>query len=377
MKSKKGKVIKYAAIYIRVSSKGQAKDGQGIDVQEKICRTVINNNGWELYKIYLNPKGVSGDVKAKNRPEFVEMIEDGINKKFSVVVVSRLDRLGRDTIVTIKAKRIIYSVGLELFIGSEQIANTDNAKMLSTIQASVGEYEKSVILKRMRDGMDRATEERGERRGKIHYGYSKIGKSKNSKIIINDMEAEVILMIYQKRDEGLALQKIANYLNEEGIKASRSDKWDHRKVSQILTEGRRKIYCGGIRNGWNELELRWPQILSDHYKKESDNVKNIQDEDVILEETPLPRPVLPPLLSPNHSLPELKSTRSEMEKQMIDTIQYNLDKYERKIQKKFEKEKGINEEDSEEEIDEKEDKKDKEEEKEERKDKKVSFLVPL
>ena len=51
------------AIYIRVSSRKQADDGNGKDAQEKICRETIERNKWSLYKIYVAPKGVSGDVE--------------------------------------------------------------------------------------------------------------------------------------------------------------------------------------------------------------------------------------------------------------------------------------------------------------------------
>jgi len=263
---------KKVAVYIRVSSTKQAETGQGEKVQKDNCLDVIQRNGWELYKIYFDPKGISGDTKVKHRVEFMELMEDAKNKKFSIFLVNNLDRLGRKNKVMTKGLDMLFAAGISVFAGTTRIENTLYGRLISGITGEIAQYDKEQILTRMREGLEKATQQRGERQGKVPYGYKRIGKSKNTKIEINEPEAEVIRFIYEERNKGLTLQKIANILNENGIRASRSLTWDHKKIQRILSEISRETYCGGMRNGWNELNVCWPQILPDKYKIKEEQI---------------------------------------------------------------------------------------------------------
>lgn len=255
-----------AAIYVRVSSRGQADDGNGADVQKKNCLEIIRRNKWELYEIYFNDKGVSGEVEPTKRPEFMKMINDGLNKKFTIVVVSNLDRLARTILNMELAKNLIYEAKLKIFAGTEFCEDTLIGKLNSGITGVIAEFEKGQLVVRMRKGLEESKAERGVTQGKLPFGYKKVGKAKKTKITINDYEAKTINIIYDMRENGNTLQSIAEFLNSQEIKAPKSDKWDHKKVSQLLTMGKREIYCGGLRNRGNRLEVRWPQILPDKYK---------------------------------------------------------------------------------------------------------------
>ncbi len=254
------------AFYIRVSSKGQAKDGNGADVQEKICADIIAKYGWVLYKKYYNSKGVSGDVDPRERAEFVEMIADGAKKKFTIVVVSGLDRLARNVLNMEIAKKLIYKEKIKIFAATQFAEDTILGNMTSGFTGVLAEFEKAQLVARMAHGFEVAQFERGETKGKLHFGYKRIAKGKKAKIVINDYEANTIRMIYDKRKNGETLESIANYLNSKEIKPPRSLKWTHRKVAALLSMGKREIYSGGQRNGKNRLGICWPQILHDSYK---------------------------------------------------------------------------------------------------------------
>lgn len=273
---------KKVAVYIRVSSIKQAETGQGEKVQKDNCLDIIKRNNWEFYKFYFNPKGISGDTKVKERTEFMELMEDAKNKKFNIFLVNSLDRLGRKNKVMTKGLDMLFEAGINVYVGSTRIENTLYGRLISGITGEISQYDKEQILLRMHQGLEKATEQRGEKQGKVPYGYKRIGKSKNTKIEINDSEAEVIKFVYEKRiKEKMTLQKIAELLNEKGIKASRSPTWSHKKVHRILSENSREIYCGGMRNGWNEFGVCWPQILPEEYKivekEEVDKEDEIKD----------------------------------------------------------------------------------------------------
>ena len=60
-----------AAIYTRVSTPGQAKNGESLDMQKERLTAYTKAQGWKLYKTY-EDKGYSG--KNTERPAFQELM---------------------------------------------------------------------------------------------------------------------------------------------------------------------------------------------------------------------------------------------------------------------------------------------------------------
>ncbi len=58
--------------------------------EEEIC----THDNWELYKSYCD-KGISG-TDVLNRPGFLEMINDGLNNKFDILITREVSRLSRN-----------------------------------------------------------------------------------------------------------------------------------------------------------------------------------------------------------------------------------------------------------------------------------------
>ena len=75
-----------AAIYARVST-----DKQELDGQVHSCREYCSRNGHDIYRIY---KDVYSGAKDR-RPEFNELVEDMRNYRFDMIIVTKLDRIGR------------------------------------------------------------------------------------------------------------------------------------------------------------------------------------------------------------------------------------------------------------------------------------------
>ena len=301
--------VKKIAIYLRVSSKGQASDGQGLDGQYAACTRIIRQNNWKFYDVYYVKDGVSGDIKVKNRPEFKRMIEDGKQRKFNAVIVSTIDRLGRQLAVTEKAIKLIFEAGLELYVGNMQITDTLIGVLFYQIYSSFAQYDRSQLRQRMDDGYEHAKRELGITQGKLPYGYSKSGKGKNTVLKIKEEEAEVIRKIYRASKEGMSQRKIAAILNQDNIKPpgkntkknkdpEKKPEWSQKSVQQILLAGRKEIYQGGMRNGWNELGIRWPQILPDDSLSSESNEEETEKDNPFSDlpklKVPLSIPKLPP-----------------------------------------------------------------------------------
>ena len=84
---------KNAAIYCRVSTEDQAREGFSLPEQEKCLRTMCEYKGYEIYDVYRDA-GIS--AKTGNlRPEFERLLQDIRDKKVNTIVVLKLDRLTR------------------------------------------------------------------------------------------------------------------------------------------------------------------------------------------------------------------------------------------------------------------------------------------
>ena len=83
--------------YIRVSHI-ESLNGTSLDTQEKRCRAFSELHGFKIDKVY--SEIVSGGTEFRKRPVFQKVLSE--LKSGSKLVVSRLDRLSRKIIDTLK-----------------------------------------------------------------------------------------------------------------------------------------------------------------------------------------------------------------------------------------------------------------------------------
>jgi len=111
------------AIYIRVSTEDQAREGHSLDEQECRLRKLADYKNYEVYKVYMDA-GIS--AKDTNRPEFQAMMRDMRKKKFNTILAYKLDRVTRSVqdLENLVKELDKYECGLECAV--EEI-NTSNA----------------------------------------------------------------------------------------------------------------------------------------------------------------------------------------------------------------------------------------------------------
>ena len=84
---------KQVAIYIRVSTLDQARDGYSLDAQEKTLRKWCEERKYNVYDLYAD-KGISGkDIE--HRPDINRLLNDAKNGKFDLVLFWALSRFTR------------------------------------------------------------------------------------------------------------------------------------------------------------------------------------------------------------------------------------------------------------------------------------------
>jgi len=114
---------------------------------------------------WFSDTGISGKTCASQRPEFARLLEkirDG-----ETLVVSKLDRLGRDSIDVLQTVRMLSDRQIKVIV--HQLGQTDltsaAGKLLLTMLSAVASMERDLLIERTQAGLARARAE-GKRLGR-------------------------------------------------------------------------------------------------------------------------------------------------------------------------------------------------------------------
>ena len=134
-----------AAIYCRVST-----EEQDLSTQEKICRAYCEAKGWEVYRVY---EDVMSGTKS-SRPAFNEMLEDMRHYRFRVLVVSKLDRMGRSIRHLLSLFDEFKGKKVEFVAATQNIdTSTASGKLQAHILSAFAEFERNIISERTKEGL--------------------------------------------------------------------------------------------------------------------------------------------------------------------------------------------------------------------------------
>lgn len=141
--------------YARVSTKGQAKDGNSLEAQE----AELKKAGAE--KIYTD--AYTGTQT--HRPELDKLI--GVLQDGDTIVVTKLDRIARslrqgiDLIDSLVEKGVAVNV-----LNMGKIDDTPTGKLIRNVMLSFAEFERDMIMQRTAEGKAIARQQPGYREGR-------------------------------------------------------------------------------------------------------------------------------------------------------------------------------------------------------------------
>ena len=193
--------------YLRVSHT-ESLNGTSIETQEKRCRAFAELHNFSIDKVYTEV--VSGGVEFRKRPIFQKVLSE--LKSGSKVVVSRLDRLSRKVIDTLKLVDDFKREHKEICITDIGNIHKDGvSKVFVTILASLAEIERENISQRIKASKKIAKEER-----KFLGGYSEFGyKVEDKKLVPDDKEFVVLQSMVNLRKSGLGYRKISDEIKNK------------------------------------------------------------------------------------------------------------------------------------------------------------------
>lgn len=218
-------------LYPRVSTEDQSRFGHSLDEQKDRMYKLCDYKGYEVYNVY-EDAGIS--AKNMNRPAFQEMIQDIKDGKINKIIVYKLDRLTRSIKDLEEICTFLEENNCSLESMCEDInTSTANGKFFIRMLTILAQLEIERTSERTKFGMVGAVK-KGHFVGRPPIGYDKVDK----KLVINDIESEVIRRIFDLYIKGVAANAITKILNEE---KALNRKWIPTLVDRILSN---EIYIG-------------------------------------------------------------------------------------------------------------------------------------
>src|SRR5215471_6034628 len=215
--------------YLRVSGKAQI-EGDGFPRQREIVKNYARRHQIEVVQEFCE-KGVSGTKDAFDRDALTEIFVALKANGVRLVLVERADRLARDLMISEILLGEFRKIGVRVVsaeCGTELTVEDDDPtkKLIRQVLGAISEWEKSVIVQKLRAARMRIRKAEGKCEGRKPYG-------------ADEDEQKVIGLMRQCQKEGLTLRGIADRLNTEGIKtrtarAGNETKWHAQAIQRIL-----------------------------------------------------------------------------------------------------------------------------------------------
>jgi DNA invertase Pin-like site-specific DNA recombinase len=222
------------AIYTRVSTEDQAKEGFSLDAQLEKLRAYCTARGWDIAGEYVD-EGYSG--RKTRRPAYTRMMED--IEKWDGLLVIKMDRIHRNSKNFMLMMEDLGKKGKE-FVSMMESLDTSTAmgRFVMDIIQRIAQLESEQIGERVYIGMEQKAKQNGGVLGfNIPYGYDYV----EGKLVVNDSESIIVKNIFDMYRNKLSMKKIAEILNQKKIPTKFNKIWGPQTVSLIL---KNPLYCG-------------------------------------------------------------------------------------------------------------------------------------
>lgn len=241
-----------AAVYARYSSHNQGE--QSIEGQLAEAQRYAKTHGYTIVREYID-RAKSG--RTDNRAEFQRMLKDTGKKQFSVIIIWKVDRFGRNREEIAINKMKCRKNGVRVEYVAEKIPDTPEGVILESVLEGFAEYYSLQLSQNIKRGMAESAEKCQVTGGNRPLGY-KTGPDK--KFQIDEKTAPTVKLIYTMYANGSTVTEIINKLNDMGLRTLRGGKFTKNSLHTILkNEKYRGVYTGQGKH----IEGGVPRIIDD------------------------------------------------------------------------------------------------------------------
>jgi len=200
MNSKKTSKPK-VAIYSRVSTEEQAKEGLSVEAQIDKCKSFCDAREWEIFNIYKDAGFSAGSL---NRPALELLLRDAEEKKFDIILVYKIDRFSRKLKDLITILEDLKTKNINFTSVTEQIDTTSAmGEAFFQIIGVFAQLERGMVKERVQLSFDRKIK-LGEVLYRAPFGYI----YQNKKLVKHPENAEKVKEIFEMWNAGINYKEI-------------------------------------------------------------------------------------------------------------------------------------------------------------------------
>lgn|GEM_PF-1063398 len=231
-------VDRITAIYVRVSTEEQAREGQSIETQIDKLSAYAKFQSWQNVEIFLDDGESAKDMNRPAMKRLLKLIKAG---KVAVVATMAVDRLSRNLLDMLQFvelceqhKTAYVCAGLNFDTG------TPIGRMVLQILAAFAEFERAMISSRVKTNMLEISQKKKRYMANPPFGY-RLDEHGNLVAILD--EAKWVQQAADMFITGHGYRAVAKYLNEAGVETHKKAQWTSSTVRQMLTN---ELYVGRL-----------------------------------------------------------------------------------------------------------------------------------
>lgn len=241
------------ALYTRVSTEDQAKEGFSLDAQLDRLHKFAEAQGWFVAGEYVD-EGHSG--RTTKRPAYQRMMAE--RERWDTLLVLKMDRIHRNSrnFMAMMDRLTREDKGFASVTESLDTSTAMGRFVMDIIQR-IAQLESEQIGERVYIGMDQKAKTSGGSLGKpAPFGYA---YNEESVLVPVPSEAPIVADVFERFQNGQGKQQIADWLNGKGIQTRRQRHWTVWNVTAMLTN---PTYGGALQ--WEDhLQIQAHEAIVD------------------------------------------------------------------------------------------------------------------
>lgn len=221
----------HAVVYARYSSRSQQETS--IEGQLAAAKKYAEAKGYTIIREYCDrAKTGTND----NREAFQQMLSDCAKKQFSVIIVWKVDRFGRNREEITFNKYRAKKNGVRVEYVAENVVEGPEGVILESVLEGMAEYYSLQLSQNVQRGLlEAAKKHHVPGGGAISFGYR---AAPDKTYEIEPKEAPIVKQIFDLYANGKTESEIIQYMNEQGYRTKRGGKFTRTSLTKMLKNER-------------------------------------------------------------------------------------------------------------------------------------------
>lgn len=203
------------ALYIRVSTQEQVREGYSLKSQQQRLTEYCNDKGYKIIELYAD-EGKTARAKLKNRKALLKLAEDATNNHFDRVVFWRLDRWFRNVADYYKIQEVLENNNVDWECSDEEYnTTTSNGRLMLNMKLSINQNESDQTSDRIKFNFEQMIKNGNPIQGAHCFplGFKIVGEKKQKRIVHDETTEHIVYDMFDKIEMFGSIRKTLIYIN--------------------------------------------------------------------------------------------------------------------------------------------------------------------